>query len=224
MAVCDGLTAVKALSRSLSLLKLLCGSVGTQTSRQTQTTMKQNVITSVNINLMENGMISVGYMVKRILNVPKGFENTDIVAIYSVSGCMSNDFAYYIEFWKHNGYWFFDSPQIIQQIAKEHSIDLTGTKLFYYEVYNLEFHEDTEWKSFEPEASFITDIEKPSLKNLEGYDVVTFSCGNSAECSPLSCNGLADTIPVNKHCLLSSFDEAHQLLEHGKFQHSEPGP
>src|SRR3954452_7482208 len=173
---------------------------------------------------MKNRMIPAGYMAKRILNRPEGYLNIDIVDIYSVSSCMSEDFANYIDFWKHNGYWFFDSPQIIEQVAKEHSIELTGTKLFYYEVYNLEFHKGIGWKPFEPEASFTTDIEKPGSKNLEGYDIVTFSCGNSAECSPLSCNGLADTIPVNKHCLLSSFDNAHQLLEDGKFKNSEPGP
>ena len=182
------------------------------------------MITSVNSNLIKNRMIPAGYMAKGILNRPNGFENTGIVDIYSVSGCMSENFADYVEFWRHNGYWFFDSPQIIQEISKENAIDLTGTKLFYYEVYNLEFHEGNEWKSFEPEASITTAIEKPGLKNLEGYDIVTFSCGNSAECSPLSCNGLADTIAVNKHCLLSSFDNAHQLLENGKFQHAEPGP
>jgi hypothetical protein len=169
-------------------------------------------------------MIPAGYMAKRIRNRPHGFENTGIEDIYSVSGCISENFAAYIDSWEINGYYFFDSPQIIQQVAKEHSIDLTGTKLFYYEVYNLEFHEDNEWKSFEPEASFTTDIEKPSLKNLEGYDIVTFSLGNSAECSPLSCNVLSNTIPVNKHCLLFSFDNAHQLLENGKFQNAEPGP
>ena len=34
--------------------------------------------------------------------------------IYSVSGCVSKNFADYINYWKHNGYWFFDSPRIIQ--------------------------------------------------------------------------------------------------------------
>jgi hypothetical protein len=182
------------------------------------------MITSENINLMKNRMIPAGYMAKRIMNRLEGFENTDMMDIYSVSGCMSEDFTDNIDTWKYNGYWFFDSPQIIQEIAKEHAIDLAGTKLFYYEVYNLEFHEGNECKSFKPEASFTTAIEKPGFKNLEGYDIVTFSCGNSAECSPLSCKGLANTIPVNKHCLLSSFDNVHHLLENGNFQNSEPGP
>jgi hypothetical protein len=182
------------------------------------------MITSVTVNPMKHTMIPAGYMAKRVINRPKGFDHTDIVDIYSVSSCISKDFADYINFWKHNGYWFFDSPQIIQQVAKEHSIDLTATKFFYYEVYVLEFYENNEWKSFEPDASFTTDVEKPVLKNLNGYDLVTYSCGNSAECSPLSCNWLANTIPVNKHCLISSFENALQLLEDGKFQNSEPGP
>ncbi|OQW33412.1 MAG: hypothetical protein A4E19_03115 [Nitrospira sp. SG-bin1] len=40
-----------------------------------------------------------------------------------------------LTFWKHNGYWFFDSPEVIEQVAREESIDLAGTKIFYYEVY-----------------------------------------------------------------------------------------
>ena len=173
---------------------------------------------------MKNRMIPVGYMAKTILNRPEGFGTTDIIDIYSVSSCMSKNFSDYIEFWRHNGYWFFDSPRIIQEISKEYSVNLTGTKIFYYEVYDLEFHENDEWKSFEPEASFPTNIEVPDSKNLEGYDVVTFSTGNSAECSPLSCNSLANTIPVNRHCLLPDFDTAYQLLINGQFQNAEPGP
>jgi hypothetical protein len=176
------------------------------------------------MNALKDAMIPAGYMAKRILKRPEGFKNTDIDDIYSVSSCMSKDFADYIQFWKHNGYYFFDSPQIIHDIASEHSIDVSETRLFYYEMYHLEFYEDNEWKVFRPDASFTTDIQKPGLKNLEGYDIVTFSCGNSAECSPLSCNGLAEIIPVNKHCLLSSLDEALQLLQNGSFQNSEPGP
>lgn len=169
-------------------------------------------------------MIPVGYLAKRVQKKPEIYENSDYIDIYSVSSCISEKFVDYIPFWKHNGYWFFDSPQIIQQVAKENSIDLIGTNLFYYEVYNQEFHEENRWKSFQPEPAFKTNIERPRIKYLEGYDIVTFSCGNSAECSPLSCNDLSKNIPVNKHCLISSFDQAYYLLENGKFLNSEPGP
>ena len=148
-----------------------------------------------------------------------------IIDIYSVSGCVSEDFTDYINYWKHNGYWFFDSPDIIKKIAKDNSIDLSEVTFFYYEAYELEFNEkENKWRPFKPELSFETNIVIPKEKYLEGYDVITFSAGTSSECSPLSCNSLAKEIPTNKHCLLNSFKEAKKYLENGVFNDSEPGP
>jgi hypothetical protein len=59
---------------------------------------------------------------------------------------------------------------------------------------------------------------------LVGYDVVSFSTGTSPECSPLSCNGLAVGIQVNRHGLLDTFAEAKSRLDQGYFKNSEPGP
>ena len=168
-------------------------------------------------------MISVGYIAKRVAVRPDWIKSNLVKEIYSVSDCISKDFADYINYWKHNGYWFFDSPEIIQQLAKQNAIDLTGTKLFYYEVFPQEF-DGHQWKAFEPESSFTINIESPRQKILEGYDVVTFSCRTSPECSPLSCNSLAEKIETNQHCLLSSLERAKQLLENGDFNNSEPGP
>ena len=90
-------------------------------------------------------MIPAGYMAKRIMSAPSDWFKTErVVDIYSVSGDMSDDFADYIEFWKHNGYWFFDSPQAIVDLARDKSIDLDGTKFFFYEVYEFEFDEGHE--------------------------------------------------------------------------------
>lgn len=175
---------------------------------------------------MKNKMIPVGYMAKVVRSKPEGegFEGVEFIDIYSVSPCLSKDFADYIQFWQHNGYWFFDSPKIIQHIAQEHSIDLSATKIFYYEVFEKEFDQDAGEKTFKLEASFKTNVDHPRLKQLEGFDVVSFSTGSAAGCSPLSCNYLANEINVNQHCLLSSFKEAHQLLQAGKFSDAEPGP
>jgi hypothetical protein len=48
-------------------------------------------------------MISAGYMAKRVQK-PKGFHMDGIADVYSVSGCINEDFADYIEYWKHNGH------------------------------------------------------------------------------------------------------------------------
>jgi hypothetical protein len=177
-------------------------------------------------------MIPAGYMAKRVLRRPEHLgENpvwlkvTNLDDVYSVSSCMSKDFADYIDYWKHNGYWLFDSVDAIRLLATEHSIDLTGCQFFFYEVHDLEFdHERKQWQLFEPEESFKTEVQHPKRKQLEGYDVVTFVARTSPECSPLSCNYLAETVPVNRHCLLESFDETKRLIETGAFDNSEPGP
>ena len=170
-------------------------------------------------------MIPAGYLAKRVSVCPDWIKSDRIVAdIYSVSGCVSKDFADYIGYWKHNGYWLFDSPDIILQLARQHAIDLTGTKLFFYQVHELECDDEGRWTAFSPEPSFPTEVVIPAEKALEGYDIVTFFAKASAECSPLSCNGLAAELEVNQHCLLASFERAKQLLEEGRFRNSEPGP
>ncbi|MGQ0556282.1 MAG: hypothetical protein ACT4PN_10130, partial [Nitrospiraceae bacterium] len=129
------------------------------------------------------------------------------------------DFADYIKFWKHNGYWFFDSPDIIEQVAQEHSIDLAGTTMFYYEVYEQEFDDGKEqWRPYKRERSFPTNVRMPEKKILAGFDII------SSDCSPLSCNSLANEIQTNSYCLLPDFETATQLVETGRFNNSEPGP
>jgi hypothetical protein len=170
-------------------------------------------------------MIPAGYMGKRVSARPEWIKAERVIDIYSVSGCVSKDFAPYINYWEHNGYWFFDSPEIILQLARRNSIDLTGTSLFFYEAHDLEFDDaDDQWRTFKPEASFPTQVVLPTERTLRGYDVVTFSARTSAECSPLSCNSLATEVETNAHCLLASFERAQELLEDGKFKNTEPGP
>ena len=147
----------------------------------------------------------------------------NIADVYSVGSCVNEDFADYIDFWQHNGYWLFDSPEVIKSVARENSISLEGTKLFYYEAYEMEFT-GKEWRVFSPEPSIVTNIVLPLQRVLEGFDVVTFSAGNSPQHSPLSCNGLADDIPTNRHCLIESFEETKAALHSGKFKGGEPGP
>ncbi|HEX5765160.1 MAG TPA: hypothetical protein VFY27_06305, partial [Woeseiaceae bacterium] len=145
--------------------------------------------------------------------------------ICSVSYCISPAFCDYFKHWKHNGYWFFDSPRVIQEVARAESVDLSDHKVFYYEVYEQQFHEVAKrWQRFEADKHLETNIQPPGQKELLGFDVVNFSVQTSPECSPLSCNSLSESIAVNQHCLLASFAEARQLLEAGAFDDSEPGP
>ena len=170
-------------------------------------------------------MIPAGYMAKRVVNKPDWLEPTGVEDIYSVSGCISKYFADYITFWKHNGYWLFDSPEVIQEVAKGQSIDLAGSTMFYYEVHEQEFDDAIgRWCPYEREESFITNVHLPDQKRLVGFDVVSSSQKNAPECSPLSCNSLADEIQTNSHCLLPDFETTKRLVDAGRFNDSEPGP
>lgn len=168
-------------------------------------------------------MIPVGYMAKRVSKKPDSMSAAQVVDIYSVSDCISENFAEYIPYWKHNGYWLFDSPEAIRHLAQELSIDLEGTSLFYYEAHDLEFDGEN-WDAYGPDPSIPTNVVPPVRRQLEGFDVVTFSAKNKPECSPLSCNSMAKEIHTNAHCLFSSFDEAKTSLESGAFSNCEPGP
>jgi len=170
-------------------------------------------------------MTPAGYMAKKIVKRPDWLQAAAVEDVYSVSGCISKYFADYIEYWKHNGYWLFDSVESIRSSAREHSIPIEGCKFFYYEVFDREFNDESKtWQPFGPDESFKTSVVLPAKKRLEGYDVVTFSAHTSPECSPLSCNNLARTIPTNQRCLLESFEETKARVEAGAFDRSEPGP
>jgi hypothetical protein len=170
-------------------------------------------------------MRPIGYMYKRVSGVPVGLNVPRVSDVYSLSAHVSEDFADYIDYWRHNGYWLFDSPAIIQALAKEHSISLDGLKLFFYEAHELQFDDTLDaWVPFQAEATLETNIQPPATCTLEGFDVATYSAGASPECSPLSCNGLAAEVPTNSHCLFPSFELAVRALEDGRFKNTEPGP
>jgi hypothetical protein len=170
-------------------------------------------------------MTPAGYMAKRIVKRPDWIQAPKVDDVYAVSGCVSEYFTDYIKYWKHNGYWFFDSVQTIKSLAEAQAISVGGCKFFYYEVFEKEFNDEAEqWQSFKPDDGFKTSVIVPPKKVLEGYDVVTFSVHTSPECSPLSCNNLAASVETNRHCLFASFDEAKARIEGHAFDNSEPGP
>jgi len=70
-------------------------------------------------------MIPAGYMAKRVVVKPDWIDAKQVTDIYSVSRHVSDDFADYINYWKHNGYWLFDSPEIIVTVANANSIGST---------------------------------------------------------------------------------------------------
>ena len=79
-------------------------------------------------------MVPVGYMAKRVPKRSDRFPAPHVVAVFSVSNCHDENFTDYIPYWKDNGYWLVDSPEMIRTVARENSILLAGTPLCYYEA------------------------------------------------------------------------------------------
>jgi hypothetical protein len=170
-------------------------------------------------------MQPLGYLYKRVERRPDWLEAPNVTDVFALSGCVSPNFADYINYWKHNGFWLFDTPQVIEALAAEHSIPLEGMRLFYYEAHELEYNvEERAWFQYEPVSEFGVNVAEPKKKTLEGFDVVSFSVGSSPECSPLSCNSCAEELSTNEHCLFRTFEEAKLAIESDRFHGCEPGP
>ena len=166
-------------------------------------------------------------MAKRICKPPDALALPPHIAdIYSVSACVNDNFADFINSWKHNDFWFFDSPELIREVAKEHSIDLAGTRLFFYEIFEQEFTREGDWRTLAPSKFGLgAQPAVPIDMRLEGFDVTStwVENGPDPEHSPLSCNGLAKKIQTNPHCLFDTLDQARSSIDRGEFVGGEPG-
>jgi hypothetical protein len=170
-------------------------------------------------------MLPAGYLYKTIAIGDNIVSNPAVHDVYSLAGCISGDFGDYMPHSLHNGYWLFDTPEAMEQLAEKLGILLTGMKLFFYRIYPYQWNEDRKtWEEFEAFAARPTAVREPPSPTSEGFDVVSYSGKTSPECSPLSCNGLAQTAKVNSHCLFESLDEAKGALEGGLFKLGERGP
>lgn len=173
-------------------------------------------------------VIPAGYMAKRICKPPDALGlPAHIIDICSVSSCVNDDFYDgFVDSWKHNDFWFFDSPEFIHLVAIEHSIDLARTRLFYYEVFDQEFDRAAGWRSLTPSRFGLgVNATEPVKRRLEGYDVTSSWVENCPDPShsPLSCNGLAKEIQTNEHCLFDSFEQTKASIDRREFEGGEPG-
>ncbi len=161
----------------------------------------------------------------KFVSTPSGWMTSrQVEKVFSVSPCLSKDFSDWTDDWLHNGFWLFDDPALIQKIASAKGIDLSKATWFFYEAFEEQFTPDLGWQPITADSSFSVAVARPEPLFLAGYDVVTYTYGNAAECSPLSCNALANEIEVNEFCLIPAFENAFEAVASGRFNHSEPGP
>lgn len=168
-------------------------------------------------------MIPLGYKLKRLGPPPEGFGVPGLRAIHAVASCIAPDAVDLDPLWRHNGWWFFDSPALARDAARD--ADPAGLTLLYCEAFEEEYDADRRiWQRFAP-ASGGAAVAPPEGAVLSGYDVVSFwNREGPPGCSPLSCNALGAEVRVNRFCLFATLAEARAALNSGLFAHAEPGP
>jgi hypothetical protein len=163
--------------------------------------------------------ILIGYFPKRTKRKPEWLEAAGVVEICSVSCCISEEPEEWIDKWLHNDMWVYDSPELAWSVVPEAA--RPEYDLFAYKLFPVVF-ENQERKPFalpEIHPQPLSD----SFRKL-GYDAVSRFAGAAFECSPLSCNSMADEVPVNRYCLFDEPEIALQKAADFEASGCEPGP
>jgi hypothetical protein len=162
--------------------------------------------------------ILIGYFPKKTSRLPELLEALNVEEVCSVSNCISEGPVNWIDAWKHNSHWVYDTPELAASVIGENEgvFEMYAFKQYPIRVDSGEIQDEP---VSEPNVN-------PLMQDYEflGYDAVSRSNGNAFECSPLSCNYGAKKMAVNSHCLFDSLDEAIKGAKTFSRGSWEPGP
>jgi len=163
--------------------------------------------------------ILIGYFPKLTMKAPEGLKAHGVEEVCSVSTCVSHGPGDWINEWRHNEMWVYDTEEIAWSVVP--SEEMEQFDLYAYGVYPVRFaHGEQEHYAIavnkvRPLSRWFTAI---------GYDVVSRTNDTTFECSPLSCNGLATEVRTNRFCLLDTEDRAFEIARRFSKSEPEPGP
>lgn len=161
----------------------------------------------------------IGYFPKRTVKRPDWLHAEGIDEVCSVSTCISEAPHDWINLWRHNEMFVFDSPELAWGIVPEAARG--EYDLYAYHLYPVVFtggeRRDFAIPKVQPRPM------SSSFVRL-GCDAVSRSCGSTFECSPLSCNHMAARWPVNRQCLVEEIDTALRMAAEFEAGGAEPGP
>jgi hypothetical protein len=170
---------------------------------------------------MNLSLIDAGFFMKRIEVRPASLNAPGVREICSVSHCISPAPENWIQAWLHNDLgWFNRIADALTVVRPEerHEYRLFGYRVFP-EVFTAEGRD----------AIVLPENVKPEAIGQEfrslGFDSTnkTMESVLGFECSPLSCNAMAEEIRANKYCLFATLDEAIAGAERFATEQPEPG-
>lgn len=174
--------------------------------------------------------ILIGYLAKRVEKRPDWLKAAGVEEICSVSTCISGGVPDAIEHWSHNSLLLYDDEPALNKILQQEP-DPRAYTLFAYKL---------QPRAFGPKSEAAIEMRdlpdragsRPSPAALPGayvklgYDCVQTEWHTTVAgfgCSPLSCNGMALEIPVNRHCLIDTLDDAIATARTFAREQPEPG-
>lgn len=177
--------------------------------------------------------VLIGYCAKLVVERPEQLAAENIEEICSVSNCISSEPEGYSDYSaKRNAMWLFPTERAaaesVQPPEDREEFDIFAYKLvpvaFGDEGEQLDLDEDGEKPAFANACSTAEPL--PADFELLGYD-----CPNKAtdwpfsgfDCSPLSCNYMANEIPVNAFCLIDDLETALATASNFGKRQPEPG-
>lgn len=171
----------------------------------------------------------IGYFAKLTTKRPDWLKAPQVNEICSASTCISRADWDWINEWKHNEIWLYDSPELALGVVPAETLNVCD--LYAYRLYPVRFIKGSRKPFIFPEVKPVAL--NGSFEQL-GFDLFsrTFEsvseCAPFFECSPLSCNNLAAEVPTNRYCLLDTAEEAFALAPRmetpGETLRGEPGP
>jgi hypothetical protein len=160
-----------------------------------------------------------GYFPKRIALRDEWLKAPAVREVWSVSECISEGPPDWVSQWRHNDVWLFDTPELAESVVPP------GERGLYvvlgYRIWDRMFDEGDELELDED----LPRLEEPAAGfESVGFDAVARLGTRNFGCSPLSCNGGAETFATNERCLFRTFDEAVAGAKAFSSGNWEPGP
>lgn len=162
--------------------------------------------------------ILIGYFPKRKMLRPVWLKNPQIEQICSASDCISEGPIDWIDQWRHNDMWAYDTAELAWSVVPE--AERKDFEIHAYRMFPVIFEAGAE-KPFELPLLQVKPL--PDTFELLGFDAVSRTMGNIFEHSPLSCNHMADEIAVNRYCLVDNEQAAFQMAQRFEAGEGEPG-
>lgn len=163
--------------------------------------------------------VLIGYFPKRRTLNPGWIIPEHVEEIASVSNCITKEPSEWVNYWRQNEMFVFDSPETAISVVPEK--ERADFEIHGYALFPAQFvrgRQETFAIPLVRPVPLSSDFEKL------GFDVVSRSCATTFECSPLSCSGFEATIPVNRWCLLDDVKAAFEMAPRVEPSGGEPGP